>query len=48
MQKGRLKPLPARLNMVWPQAGQSSLVGTSHVIKSQVRSVFLLPVNSQQ
>ena len=48
MQKGRLKPRPAFLNMVLPQWGQSSFTGTSQVIKSQVRSVFLLPVNSQQ
>ena len=35
MQKGLLNPLPDFLNMVWPHTGQSSLVGTSQVRKSQ-------------
>ena len=35
MQKDLSGPLPLCLNMVLPQAGQKSLVGTSHVIKPQ-------------
>ena len=48
MQKGRLKPLPDFLNMVWPQTGQSSFTGTSKVRKSQVGSPFRAMLCSQQ
>ena len=47
-QKGLLKPRPARLNMVWPQTGQSSFTGTSKVRKSQVGSPFRAMLFSQQ
>ena len=48
MQNGFLKPLPAFLNIVCPQTGQSSLVGTSHVMKSHFFSSSRLVPNSQQ
>ena len=48
MQNGFMKPLPAFLNIVCPQTGQSSLVGTSHVMKSHFFSSSRLVPNSQQ
>ena len=48
MQYGRLKPFPDFLNIVQPQPGQLSLVGTSKVMKSQVESSGLLLRCSQQ
>ena len=48
MQKGRLKPLPDFLNMVWPQAGQFSFTGTSKVRKSQEGSPLRAMLFSQQ
>ena len=47
MQYGRLKPLPAFLNIVCPHSGQSSFVGTSQVMKSHFFSGSLLVTNSQ-
>ena len=48
MQKGFRAPLPAFLNMVCPQAGQSSFTGTSQVMKSHFSASTLLVVCSQQ
>ena len=48
MQNGFLKPFPAFLNMVCPQAGQSSATGTSQVMKSHLLFSSLLVSRSQQ